>query len=100
MRYDPRGNGLSDRDATDLTLDALVGDLEAVVDALGIDEMVLYAVTFGGPIAMTYAARHPERVSRLILDGTYAKGAEIANPERPRPTSRCCATPPKSAAWR
>ena len=82
VRFDVRGNGLSDRDAPDLTLEGLVCDLEAVMDELGIEHTVLYAVTFGGPIAMAYAARHPERVTHLVLDGTYARGRDIASPER------------------
>lgn len=77
-----RGNGLSDRDIAELTLDAVVSDLETVMDAQSLESPVLYATSFGGPIAMAYAARHPERVSKLVLDGTYARGAEIAPPGR------------------
>lgn len=73
VRYDGRGFGLSDRDVEDFSLDARVRDLEAVVDALGLERFVLYAVSAGGPTAIAYTVRHSERVSRLILAGTYAK---------------------------
>jgi class 3 adenylate cyclase/pimeloyl-ACP methyl ester carboxylesterase len=79
VRYDGRGSGLSDRDATDYSLDALVGDLEAVVDALGLERFALYAISAGGPVAINYAAAHPERVSHLILVSSLA-GKGGANP--------------------
>jgi len=82
VRYDARGNGLSQWDVPPVDLQALVRDLEAVVDELGASEVVLYGATFGGPIAVSYAALHPERVSKLILEGTYARGEEIAPPDR------------------
>ncbi len=71
VRYDGRGFGLSDRDATDFGLEARVRDLEAVVDALDLERFDLYALSAGGPTAVAYVARHPERVSRLVLVGTY-----------------------------
>jgi class 3 adenylate cyclase/pimeloyl-ACP methyl ester carboxylesterase len=73
VRYDGRGYGLSDRDVEDFSLDARVRDLEAVVDALGLERFALYAVSAGGPTAIAYAVRHSERVSRLILAATFAK---------------------------
>jgi pimeloyl-ACP methyl ester carboxylesterase len=82
VQYDARGNGLSDRDVRNLGLDALLLDLEAVVDHLNLDTFDLYGQTFGGPIAVAYAAKHPRRVSSLILDGTYARGQDLASPER------------------
>jgi class 3 adenylate cyclase len=82
IRMDNRGNGLSDRRPENLDLDALTADVEAVVESLGLDEFILWGSCYGGPIAMTYAARHPEKVSRLILDGTYADGSRIMPPER------------------
>ena len=82
VRYDARGNGLSQREVPDIDLDALVLDLEAVVDELALNDVTLYGSTFGGPIAVMYAARCPERIGRLILDGTYANGQDIAGPER------------------
>jgi pimeloyl-ACP methyl ester carboxylesterase/DNA-binding CsgD family transcriptional regulator len=74
VRYDQRGCGLSDRDVENLSLDAFVGDLEAVVDATGADRFALLGVSGGGPVAIAYAARHPDRVSHLILYGSYARG--------------------------
>ncbi len=74
VRYDERGCGLSDWDAEDFSLDAWVRDLEAVVDAQGLERFPLLGISQGGPIAITYAVRHPERVSHLILYGAYARG--------------------------
>jgi class 3 adenylate cyclase len=82
VRYDARGNGLSDRALPEFDLDGFVLDLESVIDELELTDVVLYGATFGGPIAIAYAARHPDRVSKLILDGTYARGEGIAGPER------------------
>jgi class 3 adenylate cyclase len=68
VRYDHRGFGLSQRDISDFALDALLSDLEAVVDKLGLTTFVLLAM--GGwtaPVAISYAAAHPERVSQLVL---------------------------------
>jgi class 3 adenylate cyclase len=72
-RYDGRGMGLSDREVSDFSIDALVRDLEAVVDALGHEKVALYGVSQGGPVAITYAVRHPERVSHLILYGSCGR---------------------------
>lgn len=77
VRYDPRGCGLSDRDlhGVDLTdLDLWVDDLSRVVDAVGHERVALLGVSQGGPVAIAYAVRHPERVSHLVLYGTYARG--------------------------
>ena len=75
VRYDPRGSGLSDRDVADFSLDALVSDVKAVVDALGLRRVPLIGLCQGGVIAAAYAARHPERVSRLVLYDSYLHGA-------------------------
>ena len=74
-RFDIRGSGLSDRDVEDQGLEAWVRDLEAVADALGWRRFPLLGICQGGAIAIAYAARHPERVSRLVLYNTYAQGA-------------------------
>lgn len=77
VRYDPRGCGLSDRDLTgvDLTdLDLWVDDLAAVVDAVGGEPVDLLGISQGGPVAVGFAARYPQRVRRLVLYGTYARG--------------------------
>jgi pimeloyl-ACP methyl ester carboxylesterase/DNA-binding CsgD family transcriptional regulator len=77
VRFDERGHGLSDRGVTDHSLDARVGDLEAVADDAGLDRFAMLAMAQGGPVAIEYAARHPERVSRLAFYGSYA-GAHAA----------------------
>jgi pimeloyl-ACP methyl ester carboxylesterase/DNA-binding winged helix-turn-helix (wHTH) protein len=84
VRYDQRGNGLSDWNASDFALDRFVDDLEAVVDAAGLDRFALYGASQGAPIAIAYAHRHPERVSHLILHGGYERGrlVRLAESER------------------
>jgi pimeloyl-ACP methyl ester carboxylesterase len=79
VRYDERGCGLSDWRVEEFSLDAWVQDLEAVVDALQLERFPLLGISQGGPIAIAYAARHPERVSRLILYGSYARGRSHRN---------------------
>ena len=74
IRYDERGNGLSDWKVDDFSLDALVRDLESVVDAAGLDRFPLLGISQGCAIAIGYAVRHPERVTRMLLHGGYAKG--------------------------
>ena len=74
IRYDERGNGLSDWEVEDISLDAFVSDLETVVDAAGIERFALFGISQGCAISIAYAARHPERVTRLVLYGGYAKG--------------------------
>lgn len=74
VRYDGRGNGLSDRDAQNVSLDAMVKDLEAVADTIGAKNFPLLGIGQGCATAITYAVRHPERVSRLILYGGYIRG--------------------------
>jgi pimeloyl-ACP methyl ester carboxylesterase len=73
-RYDERCCGLSDPDPRDLSLDAFVADLEAVVDAAGIERFTLLALSQGGSVATEYAARHPERVERILFYGAYVRG--------------------------
>lgn len=77
VRYDPPGCGLSDRDLTgrDLSdLDQWVDDLRRVIDAVGQERVSLLGISQGGPVAIGFAVRYPERVSHLILYGTYARG--------------------------
>jgi len=82
VRYDERGNGLSDWKVRDISLDAWVQDLETVADAAGLDRFALMGISQGGAPAITYAVRHPERVSHLILIGAYSRGWEYReNPE-------------------
>ena len=75
VRYDGRGFGLSDRDVKDFSLDARVRDIETVVDALHLDRFGIYALSAGGPAAIAYVARHPDRVSRLVLASTMVSTA-------------------------
>jgi serine/threonine protein kinase/pimeloyl-ACP methyl ester carboxylesterase/Tfp pilus assembly protein PilF len=79
VRYDERGNGLSDWNAADLSFDSFVTDLETVVDAAGLDRFPLLGISQGGAVAVAYAVRHPQRVSHLILFGAYAKGWAARN---------------------
>jgi pimeloyl-ACP methyl ester carboxylesterase/DNA-binding CsgD family transcriptional regulator len=72
VRYDARGCGLSDREGVDFSLDRHVEDLEAVIEAAGVEQFPLFGMAGGGSIAVTYAVRHPERVSHLILHGVPA----------------------------
>jgi class 3 adenylate cyclase/pimeloyl-ACP methyl ester carboxylesterase len=74
IRYDARGNGLSDRDVPDVTFERFVDDLEAVVDAAGIERFALLGISQGCAVSVAYAVRHPERVSHLILYGGYVVG--------------------------
>jgi pimeloyl-ACP methyl ester carboxylesterase/DNA-binding CsgD family transcriptional regulator len=74
IRYDERGNGLSDWDVEDLSFETWVRDLEAVVDAAGLRQFTLFANSQGGTVAVAYTVRNPGRVKRLILYGAYARG--------------------------
>jgi pimeloyl-ACP methyl ester carboxylesterase len=80
IRYDERGCGLSDHNATDLSFDAWVRDLEAVVDAEGLERFSLLGISQGCAVAIAYTARHPERVDKLVLYGGYAIGRSHRNP--------------------
>ena len=74
IRYDERGNGLSDWNVADLSFNAWVEDLESVVNAAKVDRFPLLGISQGGAVAIAYAVRHPEKVSHLILYGAYARG--------------------------
>ncbi len=74
VRYDERGNGLSQRDASPISFDTWVCDLETVVDAAGLDRFPLLGISRGGSIAIAYAVKHPERVSHLVLYGAFPTG--------------------------
>lgn len=85
IRYDQRGCGLSDWSPPRTSFEAWIDDLEAVVEAQGLNQFTLFGMSQGGAIAIAYAARHPERVSRLVLFGAYARGAlrrDITQPQR------------------
>ena len=74
IRYDERGNGMSERDVDYGSFDRWVHDLETVVDAAGLDRFPLLGISRGGSIAIAYAAKHPERVTHLVLHGAFAAG--------------------------
>lgn len=74
VRFDQRGCGLSDRSVADVSFEAWVRDLEAVADATRFERFAVLGVSQGAAIAVAYAARHPERVSHLILFGGYVQG--------------------------
>ena len=75
IRYDERGCGMTDLNVGDLTLERWVEDLEAVIDAAEVREpFSLLGISQGGPICVAYAVKHPERVSKLVLYGSYARG--------------------------
>jgi len=74
IRFDQRGNGLSDWEVEDISFDAFVSDLETVVDAAGLERFPIVALSQGCAISIAYAVRHPERVSRLVLFGGFARG--------------------------
>ena len=76
VRYDERGNGMSQRDVPDVSFDTWVRDLETVVDAAGLDRFPLLGISRGGAIAIAYAVKHPERVTQLVLYGAFAAGVK------------------------
>jgi pimeloyl-ACP methyl ester carboxylesterase/AraC-like DNA-binding protein len=74
IRYDERGNGLSDWDTPQLSFEHFVDDLETVVDAAGIDQFDLLGISQGAPVAIAYSLRHPGKIRKMILLGGYARG--------------------------
>ncbi len=74
VRYDERGCGLSDWNVPEISFETFVTDLEAVVDAAGLERFPLLGISQGASVSIEYAARHPERVTHLILFGGYAAG--------------------------
>ncbi len=78
IRYDPRGTGHSQRGLEDYSLEAQVADLEAVADRLARGAFDLFGMSQGSPVAIAFAARHPERVDRLILWHPFSNGEEWA----------------------
>ena len=77
IRYDARGNGLSDWDVDDISFEAFVRDLESVVESAGVERFPLLGISQGCAISVEYAIRHPDRVTRLILHGGYARGWRV-----------------------
>jgi DNA-binding SARP family transcriptional activator/alpha-beta hydrolase superfamily lysophospholipase len=84
VRYDDRGNGLSDWDVADISFDAFLKDLEYVVDAAGLERFALLGISKGASVSAAYAALHPERVTHLLLVGGFATGRMVEASERRR----------------
>jgi pimeloyl-ACP methyl ester carboxylesterase/DNA-binding SARP family transcriptional activator len=85
IRYDERGCGLSDWEVPEISFETFVSDLELVVDAAGLDHFPLLGISQGAAVCIEYAARHPERVSHLILFGGYTAGwRHLATPAEAR----------------
>lgn len=77
IRYDGRGNGLADRDVTDISLRGFEIDLETVIDTFKLQRFALLGLSQGGAAAISYAVKYPQRVSHLILYGAYAQGRNV-----------------------
>ena len=82
VRYDNRGTGLSDRNITEHTVEAMANDLEGVVDHLSLERFALFGMGHSGAVSIAYTVRHPERVTRLMLWAAYAQATEYL--QRPR----------------
>lgn len=80
IRYDMRGCGLSDREGVEFSFEEFVEDLEAVIEAAGLDQFVLFGTVNGSAISMTYAVRHPDRVSHLVLYAGYVRNKLAGSP--------------------
>ena len=74
VRYDGRGNGLSDREIEEISFPSFLSDFDAVVQASKFEKFAILGLSQGAAIAIDYVARHPERVSKLIIHGGYAQG--------------------------
>ncbi|MBY6114664.1 alpha/beta fold hydrolase [Mameliella alba] len=81
VRYDPRGTGMSDRDCGGVSEEKLVEDMEAVADAAGLERFSIFAASQSASVACIYAARHPERIDRLILYGGFTQGSLVRDGE-------------------
>jgi len=84
IRYDERGCGMTDRNVGDLSLDRWVADVEDIVAAAALQEpFSLLGISQGAAICVAYAVKHPERVSKLMLYGGYARGPfQRGDPDR------------------
>ncbi len=79
VQFDPRGTGLSERNVEDFSLETRLLDIEAVLDKLGAGPVALHGMGWSGPLVVTYAVQHPERVSHLILDDSHARTEDFMN---------------------
>jgi serine/threonine protein kinase len=92
IRYDERGNGLSQWDVKEMSFDLWVQDLETVVEAAGLDRFALLGISQGGAVAIAYALRHPERVSHLVLLGAFSRGLTARGTEEQMAARRALQT--------
>ena len=74
IRYDQRGNGMSDWDNVDISFEKMVDDLERVIDCYDYEKVAIFGPSQAASVSIAYAIRHPERVSHLVLHGAYARG--------------------------
>lgn len=88
VRYDSRGNGLSDQQAEEISFAGFVRDFECVVKTTKFDRFAILGISQGAAIAIDYAARHPERVSKLVLLGGYAQGRNMRESEAEKEKAR------------
>lgn len=80
LRYDQRGSGLSDWNVNDFSFDRTVQDFEELVDAAGLEKFAILGGCQGAAVGIAYAVRHPERVTKLIINGTFANGWPAPGP--------------------
>ena len=92
IRYDARGNGLSDWEVAEISFEAFVRDIESVVEATGLDKFDLLGVSQGAAISVAYAIRHPERVRHLVLYGGFARGRRMRGSQQEIANSDAIAT--------
>ena len=92
IRYDARGNGLSDWEVDEISFEAFVRDIESVVEATGLDKFDLLGVSQGAAISVAYAVRYPERVRHLVLYGGFARGRRMRGSQQEIANSDAIAT--------
>ena len=74
IRYDQRGNGMSDWDDVDIAFDKMVDDMERVIEQYGHEKVAILGMSQGASVSIAYVKRHPQKVSHLVLNGGYARG--------------------------
>lgn len=87
IRYDQRGNGLSQWADVDIAFDRMVEDMEAVMDVYDFEKVAIWGMSQGASVSVAYAVRHPHRVSHLILNGGYARGRRQRGNDKDRQES-------------
>jgi pimeloyl-ACP methyl ester carboxylesterase/DNA-binding winged helix-turn-helix (wHTH) protein len=80
VRYDQRGSGLSDWNVSDFSFERTVQDFEELVEAAGLEKFAILGGCQGAAVGIAYAVRHPERVTKLIINGTFANGWPAPGP--------------------